>query len=422
MEILLAAALASVADPLALVGYLTAGIFIHTYWWAVVAGISWRLLLHVVLVVPQTIRDQRTISEATLAAALIGAFLATSVIFFVAKKVREQRRTVTGSQQQSELYRPPTSKKGEPTVSDETVYTLFAAARRARNEGRLSEACKLYTRVIDEYPDQPESGVSRQEVVALKEAELGSQGDPRLNKQASTRIMDSQSAPPHEVSRSLNHELLTKRLQTTLDAVDKVVQTDVEQLALLFHEPEKAHPSVGLFLEALRAEPLLAIFDGRMQVLPSIATRVEISYLAIWLMQKGAKAGPAEAVADLQRYVEAAEIPFRLTIGLCGLKVAQRCELGEGITLIPWDDLPSTPHKSSVDSKFILSLGPRFASAAMVQEKILPKLHVSDSATEDLAQLDDRDIRDAILCISVVGPFALEELVSWLAPSHHRSA
>ena len=65
-------------------------------------------------------------------------------------------------------------------MSDENVYTLFTAARKARDEGNADEARKLYKRVIAEYSDQPEANVSRVELEALtgEQIEVDDSGAP----------------------------------------------------------------------------------------------------------------------------------------------------------------------------------------------------------------------------------------------------
>lgn len=212
----------------------------------------------------------------------------------------------------------------------------------------------------------------------------------------------------------MNHELIISSLQAALDAVGEAMQ-DNTQLALIFHNPEKAHPSVGNLLEALRAQPSLAIFDGKMQVLASQAMRMEISNLAAILLRWGLDVGSKQAVDYLQRYLDAKEIPFRLTLAITGLRVDHQCDLGSGIALIPWDKLPSSYHKDTIYTRVITSFGFKWPSAAMVQERILPKLHVSGNDYK-LSPLDESEIQDAFLSIGVVGPFAPEVLVSWLEP------
>lgn len=215
---------------------------------------------------------------------------------------------------------------------------------------------------------------------------------------------------------ALNQDLIKSTLQAAVDVIGKMASTDDIQLAMALHDPKRCHPSVGKLLEALRAEPTLAISDGKMQVLANQSTRMELSNLAEWLIRRGRDVGTTQAVADLQRYVDASEIPLHSTLGLTGLKVDCQCDLGFGIALIPWESIPASYHKHTLSTRFLASLGFKWPSAALVKERLLPKLHVSTEEERQRSRLDDSEMHDALLCINVVGPFASEVLVSWLDP------
>jgi Apea-like HEPN len=214
----------------------------------------------------------------------------------------------------------------------------------------------------------------------------------------------------------MNHELITTTVQATLDAIRESVRADDSQLALIIREPARAHPSVGQLLEVLHAEPSLAIFDGRMQVIANLAARVEIGDLADWLIRRGLEVGPAQAVANLQRYLDVTEIPFSMILGLNGLEVDRSCDLGAGIVLMPWDHLPDAYRKDMIYPGFLPWIAFKGPMAVVVRQVMLPKLHVSEEERGDVMTFpDESELRDAILCIGVVGPFAPEIFGSWLA-------
>ena len=87
---LIAAMLASLADPISLAGYVASGALIRNYWAAVSTGVFWRVLLHVVLVIPAANASQSTVPISILVTASVGAFLVTSVVFLMAKKTRKK--------------------------------------------------------------------------------------------------------------------------------------------------------------------------------------------------------------------------------------------------------------------------------------------------------------------------------------------
>ena len=79
MATFLAIALASLFDPLSVVGYLLAGLFIKRYPVAVAFALSWRILIHL-LIMPRG-------SARFLIPALLGALVFVTVVYFVKKMI-----------------------------------------------------------------------------------------------------------------------------------------------------------------------------------------------------------------------------------------------------------------------------------------------------------------------------------------------
>lgn len=88
----------------------------------------------------------------------------------------------------------------------------------------------------------------------------------------------------------------------------------------------------------------------------------------------------------------------------------------DGIDLLPWDRLPDSYKKHKgyevPGSPFEL----KWTSAALVRKIVLPKRHVSDGEKCLLLRFDDSELKDAVLCIGLVGPFVPEVFISWLEP------
>lgn len=57
-------------------------------------------------------------------------------------------------------------------MAEDTVYSLFDAARNAAKTGDTNRAESLYKRVIEEYPDSSEAGVASRELKELTGQEL----------------------------------------------------------------------------------------------------------------------------------------------------------------------------------------------------------------------------------------------------------
>jgi hypothetical protein len=213
----------------------------------------------------------------------------------------------------------------------------------------------------------------------------------------------------------MEKKLIASKLQNCLNASKD--DKNKEDFAYFFqvNDPVKYEPTIGSLIESLHSQDELQIFNGKMLVIAGSATRMEISNLAAWLFRRGKEVGSVQAVSDLIQYIESDKIPFRLTYGLRGLKVKYRCELGSGISLLSWLDIPESYHKSTVFNNLISSGGVKWPTAALVQEILLPKVHTSQNEYK-LTPIDDVATRDAILCIAVSGPFSSEILVTWLDP------
>jgi hypothetical protein len=132
---------------------------------------------------------------------------------------------------------------------------------------------------------------------------------------------------PMESNNQLNCGLIIGTLQITVEAIGESIRDDTGRLWLMLDDLESAPPSLRQLVQALRAEPMLDIFNNKLQVLPDHATRWQITNLAEWLIRRALDDGASRAVADLNRYVEAAQLPFTMVLCIKGLEVNTRCDL-----------------------------------------------------------------------------------------------
>jgi hypothetical protein len=87
---LLAAAIGSLFDPLAVLGYLLAGILLRPFWTALVGAMIWAALMEVVAsMLADTLRYTYELGDLIMPR-LIGALIFTSVVFWVVKLMRER--------------------------------------------------------------------------------------------------------------------------------------------------------------------------------------------------------------------------------------------------------------------------------------------------------------------------------------------
>jgi hypothetical protein len=110
-----------------------------------------------------------------------------------------------------------------------------------------------------------------------------------------------------------------------------------------------------------------------------------------------------------------------MTLALGGITLDSSYTLGQNITLIPWHELPDSQRKNQA---FTMLTRPGslkdLPTAALVQDINLPRQNVRQTkgqkAEYHLIPVDYTDLRDALLCIGLVGPVAPYELLTWVEP------
>lgn len=91
IAVFLVSVLGSLVDPIALAGYIAAGAMIRNYWGAICAGVAWRLFWHVALTIPENNASQSSTSSQVFVGAMVGAVVATSVAFLIARRYRSRK-------------------------------------------------------------------------------------------------------------------------------------------------------------------------------------------------------------------------------------------------------------------------------------------------------------------------------------------
>jgi hypothetical protein len=185
-------------------------------------------------------------------------------------------------------------------------------------------------------------------------------------------------------------------------------------------EPSHADPRLVRLLEQLRQTPELEIFNGWMEVIAHTASRVTYPTLAWWLLARATHVGVEQTLDNLIRFLTATELPYRATLALGGITPDSACTLGPNITLLPWEELPDS-HRKRESIAMLINLGVFIMpTAALVRDVTLPRLNVPETAVRPgiitPVAVDYTDLRDALLCIGLVGPVAPYELFTWVEP------
>lgn len=184
--------------------------------------------------------------------------------------------------------------------------------------------------------------------------------------------------------------------------------------------------SIQQIIDALKAEPSLAFFDGgNLHSAPLGGNRVELSDLATWLR----KADTRQAVKDLQRFIESPGTPSVEVLAFAGVEVPSAIDLGNGFRILPWNDMPSCFAKDQIDSVEPYARRPgQFIfkpTAAVIRESFYcPKMSFpigkifprgKDANIVDCTTFFARgpDLHRILDCLTICGPCAPQAILSY---------
>lgn len=176
---------------------------------------------------------------------------------------------------------------------------------------------------------------------------------------------------------------------------------------------DPGHP-YAMLITTLRSVEDLRIFDGIAQAVPNAVSRWDYHRLAIWLIRRSQRVGPAAAVAGLQHYLDLEEIPCHAVWALEGLPLERPCALGNGYELVPWDLLPASEEKDAARQMLVPAL--RFPTAALTVPYGVVKLHgtVEEVRDHNWQAIPRQEPEDAILCAGLFGPTAPHTVAWWV--------
>ena len=195
-----------------------------------------------------------------------------------------------------------------------------------------------------------------------------------------------------------------------------VGNTDPLRSWMAFLHPKVDSEPFSQIVMELKAQPELALFDGKMQVLANNASRVDYEGLASWLVFRALQAGVERALDDLRRYVTESEFECYYIKALGGIEVEGLVPLGNDITLVPFSSVADGFQKRLCEYE---SLGPGSTprpSAALVQTLIHPRIHINPDETipNSLTKMaSSNHLEDARLCLTLVGPSGPAGFGSW---------
>jgi hypothetical protein len=222
----------------------------------------------------------------------------------------------------------------------------------------------------------------------------------------------------------MDHTSLLSALTAALEITPQdgnAMQDFIWTLYQAADESSNADQRLVRLLEQLRQTPELEVFNKGLEVVANTGRMVDYPSLARWLLGRAGQVGAEQTLENLLRFLAVADLPYRMTLVLGGITLDSSCTLGQNITLLPWEEIPDSQGKSQAFTMLTgLGLSVDFPRAALVRDIALPRQNFPQTeeqqAEYNLVPVDFTDLRDALLCIGLVGPVAPYELLTWLDP------
>ncbi|MFZ0845658.1 MAG: hypothetical protein WAM62_07685, partial [Pseudolabrys sp.] len=214
---------------------------------------------------------------------------------------------------------------------------------------------------------------------------------------------------------------IIEALEQSIAKIPEVIET--RDLNLLAHyaasKSARAIPEIIALLNVLNSDPALAMFDGAtMHVLAIGSSVITYVHLAAWLMRRTKEVGAAQAVQDLENYLNSPSLRCQHVLLLCGLTVANDVAIGSGISLISWENLPNSSQKKSIYER-VMEISPiHMPTAAIVSEELFSKSLMTQQEFAKYARkptsVDQQKLHDALMCVALTGPHVPKIIASWV--------
>ena len=154
----------------------------------------------------------------------------------------------------------------------------------------------------------------------------------------------------------IDKDRLVKIIHQVLNAYPELKGFDFSDIINLALRLNKYSKEIRPVFDAyLKENSDLEIFNGGMMNFGTLATRVELDYLWIWLLIRSANKGIEDTVEKLEKYLAIDVVPGYDVLIIEGLQINKILELSSGISLIPVTDLLPSMYKQSFLQKSILT-------------------------------------------------------------------
>lgn len=221
----------------------------------------------------------------------------------------------------------------------------------------------------------------------------------------------------------------TKQLHDVLQEALLAFRPDTSDFTLFMsmHEASVGDPKANIhavqLLTALRLIPALNIFNGTiMHVVPGTAQIIDYPTLAAWLLRRAMSVGVCQTLEDITTYIDSNELPFQITLVFSNIYPETLTDIGQYISFIRWTDLHKSWQQQQILEQLMIGSPSHCSLGALVREQRVERTFVTQDAFShttpdtDNSLQDDRDLRDALRCLALIGPYAPQILGSWASP------
>jgi hypothetical protein len=137
--------------------------------------------------------------------------------------------------------------------------------------------------------------------------------------------------------------------------------------------------------------------------------------LADWLLRHSKSVGSEGALNDLQRYLNSEHIPYLLVAAIGGVRADQQVCLSQDVDIMPYAEFQSSsPARTYLTGRYEKFREPEQPQAVVIKRCAFRRKDMSFGTHPRFERDFFRDVEDAQLCMTLVGPSAPVLLGNWI--------
>ena len=182
-------------------------------------------------------------------------------------------------------------------------------------------------------------------------------------------------------------------------------------------------PSGISLVKNLKKDISLKIFDEHLQFIGTSGSRIVMSSLARWLVNRSINVGVEQALYELYNYAESKKFEAYKIMLLNNLHVAEKFDLGDGVEIIPIEQIPdSFLLKELQDRNYMLGLPVPRIQCLLIKKITLDKFHTPSAGSNernsnDSIKFDEIEVVRLLLSLSNDKPKGIQAIASGIIVS-----